>query len=454
MERASAATKDLHDSSSPFWARFPWSARHTIRVDEFHKAFAVEILSGIEDILGDHIESLGFLRIVTVDHKLKVYVSTRKDFDWDWGHADGGVGKALGDMVKAVQARSDRVAAVTSTAGRTDAEAIALGENASSVRHEPSVEVIPQNSLDALNCLAASGDRKDSDKRIQELASRLADPLLCSKKLATVADLKSLAGFPCGQFPNFAELFEFLRGQFSLAMIGDQVFRLPPILLVGEPGIGKTEVIMRLATLVRTNFVVQNMASSQTNASLAGSDIYWSNSRHGAVFEALAFGRTANPIVFLDEIDKILTTQYDPLGALYGLLERKTAATFVDRALPGVSIDASHTVWFAAANDERPIDEAILSRFKVFHIPTPTKEQMPTVVRSIYQDLRSREQWGNAFEAELADEVITTFCGRMPREVQQMMQAACANAAMDGRTSIVVADVVGGAKTTKPGFLP
>jgi hypothetical protein len=92
------------------------------------------------------------------------------------------------------------------------------------------------------------------------------------------------------------------------------------------------------------------------------------------VFETLVDGQYANPVMVVDEIDKARGEHaYDPLGALYSLLEHDTAAAFTDE-FAEVAIDASQVIWVATANDERAIPEPILNRMNVFEVqPRPRR---------------------------------------------------------------------------------
>ena len=85
-------------------------------------------------------------------------------------------------------------------------------------------------------------------------------------------------------------------------------------------------------------------------------------------------GAYANPVMVVDEIDKARSEHaYDPLGALYSLLEIDTAGAFTDE-FAEVAIDASQVIWVATANDEREIAEPILNRMNVFEIVAPRRQ--------------------------------------------------------------------------------
>src|SRR6218665_3206932 len=77
-----------------------------------------------------------------------------------------------------------------------------------------------------------------------------------------------------------------------------------------------------LAKLLGTGMNLLPMSSLTAGWLLSGASAQWKGARPGKVFEALIDGAYANPVIVVDEIDKAnADAQYDPLGALYGLLE-------------------------------------------------------------------------------------------------------------------------------------
>lgn len=436
-----------------------WYSKFVVEPADHHRPLAAKILAEIEDIVG--VDNLGLIENLSI----------RTDSQYDslevcmtaggvaFAGTDDNICKAL---YGAIHGKTPDTRAGTVSVGDkasvecTDIKQPDVSDSRpveSCVR--PAVEILSTDFLGIMNEVLKTVDC-DSKKRLEALKKRMEAVLKKNSNkmpLATIGKT-SLASIEPDRFPNFTEFFEYLRAQFALASLGDGVFRLPPILLLGEPGIGKTEVLARLARAVDAEFMVFNLGAAQSGAMLAGSEIFWDNSKHGALFELLVFGRTANPIVVLDEIDKVSADmKYSPIGGLYHLLEKRTAANFEDLSLPGVRVDASHVNWFAAANDPRTIDPAILSRFRIFNIPSPTREQMPTIVKSIYSDLLAHERWGKAFNPELPKDVLSSLANISPRQVRQIMEAACARAAKDGRAYLAGSDIEEPHRPRRVGFL-
>lgn len=243
-------------------------------------------------------------------------------------------------------------------------------------------------------------------------------------------------------FPNFAELAALLRDYFSLSALGDGRVAWPPVLLVGPPGVGKTEAARWVSEAFGLPFRVFDMASAQSGSILSGSEAFWSNSAPGRLFELLGYEPVANPVVLLDELDKVSDQhRYDPCASLYTLLEPSSARTFRDLSLD-LPMDASHVNWIGTANDLRAIAEPIRSRMTVLEVSAPSPIQTMHIVHSIYGRLREQAPWGSAFVEHLDDAVAERLAGLAPRTLSMCLRRAMGAAARHGRTALCPDDVL------------
>lgn len=254
--------------------------------------------------------------------------------------------------------------------------------------------------------------------------------------------------------PNFTEVLDDVKRHVALSQDSRDGLELTPMLLLGAPGIGKTHFARQLADLLGTGMNLVPMSSMTAGWLLSGSSSQWKGSRPGKVFEALVDGQYANPVLVVDEIDKASSdAQYDPLGALYSLLEHDTAHAFVDE-FAEVAIDASQVIWITTANDERAIPDPILNRMNVFEVPAPTLEQARAIAQRLYQSIRRAHGWGERFAPEPTDEVLDTLAELAPREMRRALMTGFGNARLAGRDTLENADLPrsGGSKT-RVGFL-
>ena len=243
------------------------------------------------------------------------------------------------------------------------------------------------------------------------------------------------------ELPNFSEVLEDIRKQLALCIDSSDSIELPPMLLLGEPGIGKTHFARRIAALMGTGYGFVPMSSLTAGWVLSGASSQWKNAKPGKVFDTFVNGDYANPVMVVDEIDKASGDgQYDPLGPLYELLEGDTGTRFVDEFVE-VPIDTSGAVWFATANDASRIPEPILNRMNVYEIEPPDTAGAMRIARTIYREIRDGHDWGKAFPASPSQALLEKLSAYGPREMRRVIQTGFGNAKLARRAEITPDDV-------------
>lgn len=238
--------------------------------------------------------------------------------------------------------------------------------------------------------------------------------------------------------PNFDEVIDDIKKHLALSVAGNEPTHFTPILLLGEPGIGKTHFARELANRLGTGHEFVSMSSLTAGWVLSGASAQWNNAKPGKVAHTLVHGDFANPIVVLDEIDKAGgDSRYDPYGALYSLLENDTARAFKDEFVD-IDIDASHILWVTTANDERSIPEPILNRMNVYEVPRPDHDASLRIARSLYSDSVSEHDWG--FPPEPDDSVLERLASLPPRDMKKRLLAAFGTAKLAGRNWLETSD--------------
>ena len=256
------------------------------------------------------------------------------------------------------------------------------------------------------------------------------------------------------ELPNFAEVLEDIRKHIALCIDSNDSIELPPIMLLGVPGIGKTHFAKRVSQLLGTGFGFVPMSSLTAGWILSGASSQWKNAKPGKVFDTFLNGEYANPVMVVDEIDKASRDgQYDPLGALYALLEADTATQFVDEFVE-IPIDASGAVWFATANDAARIPEPILNRMNVYRIDPPDAPGAARIALSIYREIRGAHDWGKRFPEAPSQPVLAKLAELSPREMRRAVHTGFGNAKIAGRVELSPEDVQDGrgAKKQRIGF--
>ncbi|HEY3076922.1 MAG TPA: AAA family ATPase [Burkholderiales bacterium] len=243
------------------------------------------------------------------------------------------------------------------------------------------------------------------------------------------------------ELPNFATVLEDIRKHLALCVDSNDSIELPPMLLLGEPGIGKTHFARKLAQLLGTGFGFVPMSSLTAGWVLSGASSQWKNAKPGKVFDTFLNGEYANPVIVVDELDKASSDgQYDPLGALYELLEVETATRFVDEFVE-LPIDASGAVWLATANDTSRIPEPLVNRLTVYEIDRPDEAGSVRIANTIYSEVRNAHDWGRQFPEAPSESALEKLAGLPPREMRRAIQSAFGNAKLAGRSEISPDDV-------------
>src|SRR5258706_1973717 len=243
------------------------------------------------------------------------------------------------------------------------------------------------------------------------------------------------------ELPNFTEVLEDIRRHLALCIDSNDCVEVPPMLLLGEPGIGKTHFARKLSQLLGTGFGFVPMSSLTAGWVLSGASSQWKNAKPGKVFDTFLNGEYATPVLVVDELDKATPDgQYDPLGALYELLETQTSMRFIDE-FAEIPIDASGAIWFATANEAARIPEPLLNRMNVYEIEPPDAEGSARIARALYREIREAHDWGRGFPEQPAPGVIKKLALLTPREMRRAVQAAFRHAKGAGRDELNPEDV-------------
>jgi ATP-dependent Lon protease len=240
--------------------------------------------------------------------------------------------------------------------------------------------------------------------------------------------------------PNFGEVLDDLGRYLGLSLAGGGNVNVMPVLLLGDPGVGKTHFGKRLAAVLGTEFEFISMNALSAGFVITGSSSSWKGAKCGRVAERLVRGRFANPVVLLDEVEKATgSTQSDPMAALYQLLEPETSRAFHDEFID-VDLDASQVFWVLTANALDGIPPALLSRMAVYEVPAPTAEQAAGIAQRVYGGLLRELKLQNV-EPELTAGVLEKISEISPREMRKTLLDGLGYAVAAGRSALLPEDV-------------
>ncbi|WP_417673998.1 AAA family ATPase [Pseudodonghicola sp.] len=157
--------------------------------------------------------------------------------------------------------------------------------------------------------------------------------------------------------------------------------RLPPLLLDGAPGIGKSAWARELGTLIGAPSMVVEATNEGASFGIIGSQRGWSNAAPGRVLQTILQSRVGNPLVIIDEVEKAGSVHssngrsFDLTTSLLPLLEPATAR---DWSCPffEVRFDMGWIGWVMTTNDARLLPEPLLSRCPPLRLRDPSLEEL------------------------------------------------------------------------------
>nr|WP_241635038.1 endopeptidase La [Fusobacterium gastrosuis] len=186
--------------------------------------------------------------------------------------------------------------------------------------------------------------------------------------------------------------------------------------LSGPPGIGKTSLVKSIAESMGRKFVRVSLGGVRDEAEIRGHRRTYVGSMPGKIMRAMKEAGTNNPVILLDEIDKMSNDfKGDPASAMLEVLDPEQNKHFEDHYID-LAFDLSKVFFVATANDLRNVSAPLRDRMEILSLSSYTEFEKTHIAKNYLLKQAKKENGLDKIEVKIADKVIFKLIDEYTRE--------------------------------------